>query len=277
MIDSYLFLTPILVLGIIALLGFVGCDVVFGLDRPPIPPPTNLIAVPGDGRVDLSWDAYDNATEYHLGRGTASGVYSDTHTILAPATTYADNDVTNGTGYFYGVTAIVSGGESPTSNEAEATPTAAQLQAFVTSTVLGSLRNQLTAWAGMTIQIGPNAITVQTLGRIFAAGNIVSHRVKIVDSLTSLDLTVVSVDVATGIVGDFVYTSLVAPLTLRAGAIYHIVSEEVAGGDHLYLEDTIVQTTAVATVISAVTGTTQGVYTQTDAAGHTFGPLDFKY
>jgi len=129
----------------------------------------------------------------------------------------------------------------------------------------------------MTIQIGPNPVTVQALGRIFAAGNTVSHNVKIVDSVTSLDFAVVSVNVATGIVGEFVYTNLAVPLILSAGAIYHVVSEEVAGGDHLYLSDTVVQTTAVAAVISAVTSTTPGVYTQTDLPGHTFGPLDFKY
>ena len=35
MIDLFVFLTPILVLGIIALLGFVGCDLVFPLEAPP--------------------------------------------------------------------------------------------------------------------------------------------------------------------------------------------------------------------------------------------------
>jgi hypothetical protein len=279
MIDSFLFFTPFLVLGIIALLGFVGCDLVFGLQHvpDPVPAPTGLTATAGDGRVDLSWDASNNAKEYQLNKGTQTGVYNEGHVIMAPGTTYPDTGLTNGTEYFYDLIVRTTDGESSPSGEVSATPVARPLLAFVTSVALGSLRNQLTAWAGMTIQIGPNPVTVQTLGRIFAAGNTVSHNVKIVDSATSLDLAVVSVNVATGIAGQFVYTSLTVPLILSAGAIYHVVSEEVAGGDHLYLSDTVVQTTAVATVISAVTGTMQGVYTQTDLPGHTFGPVDFQY
>ena len=41
MVDPYLFLTPILVLGIVALLGFVGCDVVWGINE--VYPPSKVV------------------------------------------------------------------------------------------------------------------------------------------------------------------------------------------------------------------------------------------
>jgi hypothetical protein len=279
MIDSYLYLTPILVLGVIALLGFVGCDVVFGLHHVDyIPAPTGFTAVPGDGRVDLSWDPYDKATEYNLKRGTTSGVYSITFNITAPATTYADLAVTNGTDYFYALTATVPAGGSDTSDEVDATPQASPtLQSFVTSFTPGTLRNQLTGWAGMAVQIGPSPVTIKALGRLFIPGNTAMHNLKIVDAVSSVDIAAVSIMVASGTVGEFAYVDLASPVKLAAGATCYIVSEELAGGDHVYLQDTTVQTSSVATVTSAVTGTAQGVYTPTDAAGHTFGPVDFKY
>ena len=60
-LNPFVLLTPILVLGVLALLAFVGCDVVFGI--PAIPPPTcvpleHLTALPGDRVVLLTWRAF---------------------------------------------------------------------------------------------------------------------------------------------------------------------------------------------------------------------------
>lgn len=52
MVDPFVLLTPVLVLAVVLLLGFAGCDVVFGLD-----PPKNLlkiaVGVPADLTVDF--------------------------------------------------------------------------------------------------------------------------------------------------------------------------------------------------------------------------------
>ena len=85
--------------------------------------PTNLKAVPGDGKVDLSWDAVDGATSYIVKRSLTPGGPYETITTTS-AITYTDIDVTNGTTYYYVVTAIVNNIESDNSNEASATPTA---------------------------------------------------------------------------------------------------------------------------------------------------------
>ena len=125
--DAFLLLTPLLMLPVVALLGFVGCDKVLGLEPvgpppQPKPGPTNLVATPGDGRVDLKWDEYTDATEYHVKRGTVSGDYTNTTKVNAPSVTYADMTVTNGTTYYYVVSALVTV-ETENSDEAVAMPT----------------------------------------------------------------------------------------------------------------------------------------------------------
>ena len=87
--------------------------------------PSNLAATAGNGQVALSWAASSGATSYNVYRGTASGKET-----LLPAgkgvsgTSYTDTAVTNGTKYYYEVTAVNSVGESGKSNEVSATPTA---------------------------------------------------------------------------------------------------------------------------------------------------------
>jgi fibronectin type 3 domain-containing protein len=84
-------------------------------------PPTNLTAAAGNQQASLSWTASGGATSYKVKRGTASG---GPYTMVgSPAgTTYADTSLTNGTAYYYVVTAVNATGESANSNQASATP-----------------------------------------------------------------------------------------------------------------------------------------------------------
>lgn len=121
-IDLFLLLTPLFVLAIVALLGFVGCDIVFGLQ--PVPDPvTNLTAVAGNSQVTLTWDAFPNATDYHVVRGSG-GTTTDIDTMSA-ANTFVDTGLTNGTTYSYFVYANTPDGQSGNSNTVSATPNAA--------------------------------------------------------------------------------------------------------------------------------------------------------
>ena len=88
------------------------------------PTPTGLTATAGNAQVSLSWNASSGATSYHVKRGTTSGgPYTQ---IDAPTTTsYTDTSVTNGTPYYYVVSAVNSAGESANSSEVSATPIAA--------------------------------------------------------------------------------------------------------------------------------------------------------
>jgi cellulose 1,4-beta-cellobiosidase len=89
-------------------------------------PPTPIQAVPGDSKVSLSWPASAGATSYHVKRANVShGPYEN---VACPTgTSYADTGLTNGTTYFYAISAAFSGnpnagGESADSIEANATP-----------------------------------------------------------------------------------------------------------------------------------------------------------
>jgi fibronectin type 3 domain-containing protein len=83
--------------------------------------PTGLIATGGNAQVSLSWTASSGATSYHLKRGTTTGgPYTQ---VSAPTTTsFTDTGLTNGTTYFYVVSALNAVGESANSAEASATP-----------------------------------------------------------------------------------------------------------------------------------------------------------
>jgi fibronectin type 3 domain-containing protein len=85
--------------------------------------PGGLSATAGNAQVSLSWSASAGATSYNVKRATASGrPYA---VISSPmGTSFVDTGVTNGTPYFYVVSAVNSAGESANSNQVSATPAA---------------------------------------------------------------------------------------------------------------------------------------------------------
>jgi fibronectin type 3 domain-containing protein len=92
---------------------------------PGVPPaaPTNLTATAGDTQVSLTWSASSGATGYNVKRATIDG---GPYTQLAAPTSngYTDSSVTNGTAYYYVVSALNATGESANSAQASATPQA---------------------------------------------------------------------------------------------------------------------------------------------------------
>ena len=91
--------------------------------------PQSLTAAAGNAVVDLSWGSVSDAVSYTVMRATtAGGPYSVIADDLT-GTSYSDADVTNGTTYYYVVTAVNSAGESANSNEANATPQEAPVAA----------------------------------------------------------------------------------------------------------------------------------------------------
>lgn len=85
--------------------------------------PTGLTAIAGSGQVSLSWTPSGGATSYNVYRATSPGGEG-----LSPiasgitATTYTNTGLTNGTTYYYTVSAANSAGTSAQSAEASATP-----------------------------------------------------------------------------------------------------------------------------------------------------------
>jgi hypothetical protein len=89
---------------------------------PPPSAPTNLNATAGDMQVSLSWNSVAGATSYSVKRSTVSGgpysIIVSNHTT----TSYIDSSLTNGSTYYYVVSASNAEGESTNSSQVSAVP-----------------------------------------------------------------------------------------------------------------------------------------------------------
>jgi fibronectin type 3 domain-containing protein len=90
---------------------------------PPPGAPAGLVATAGNTQVSLTWTASAGATGYHVKRSTTNGgPYTE---VSAPtAANFTDTGLTNGTIYYYVVSALNVAGESANSSQASATPAA---------------------------------------------------------------------------------------------------------------------------------------------------------
>ncbi|MDM5277176.1 fibronectin type III domain-containing protein [Paenibacillus silvae] len=85
--------------------------------------PMNLNAKPGNSLVTLNWNPVEAAESYVVRYGTEPGKY--TETVTATKDEYGNfviPGLTNGTTYYFVVSAVIGGVESEYSNEASATP-----------------------------------------------------------------------------------------------------------------------------------------------------------
>jgi hypothetical protein len=281
-----LLISPLLILAVCALFAFIGCDAIFGVQSFDPVPPTNLTAQPGFPTVvggmtpvNLAWSDTPNGSGsgFNIKRGTVQGgPYSLLDQVSVPATTYTDTSTTAGTTFYYEVTTFSDGDETAPSNEASATPE----PPFVSSiAVLGGVPGILaTDFLGMAIKVGGMNLTVYALGRMMALGNSNIHELRIVDPANPTPpVASVSVNMAGGTVGQFVYGAVSA--TLNANATYYIVSAEVNGRDAYHTDVTMVATSAVASVTGSIVGNPAGTIFQFNRTvpGATFGPLDFLW
>ncbi|HKW64177.1 MAG TPA: glycoside hydrolase family 44 protein [Candidatus Acidoferrum sp.] len=83
--------------------------------------PTGLSATASNAQVALAWNASTGATSYNVKRSTTSG--GETLLTNVPAGSFTDSGLTNGTVYYYVVSAMLPAGESANSTEVSATPT----------------------------------------------------------------------------------------------------------------------------------------------------------
>jgi hypothetical protein len=85
--------------------------------------PTGVTATGGNAQASLTWSPSSDATSYHVKRAAANG--GPYIQVGAPTTTsYADTGLTNGTTYYYVVSALDAAGESSNSTQVSAAPSA---------------------------------------------------------------------------------------------------------------------------------------------------------
>jgi hypothetical protein len=94
-----------------------------GADTPPAAP-AGLIVASGDAQASLSWAAPSETTCYNVKRAQVSGGPYATIASGVLTTSYSDTGLTNGSTYYYVVSAVNSFGESADSYEAVAMPQA---------------------------------------------------------------------------------------------------------------------------------------------------------
>ena len=86
--------------------------------------PTGLHATASNAQVALTWTASSGATSYHVKRSAATGG-PYTQVSSPTSASFTDTGLTNGTTYFYVVSAVNTSGESANSAQVSATPSAA--------------------------------------------------------------------------------------------------------------------------------------------------------
>ncbi len=87
--------------------------------------PTGLSAVAGNAAVALSWNSSTGATSYNVERSTTSGQEATITNVSG--TNYVDTGLTDGTTYYYEVSAVNTNGQSGNSSEVSAAPLQALL------------------------------------------------------------------------------------------------------------------------------------------------------
>jgi hypothetical protein len=101
-----------------------GCNVPTPPALSSVAAPTNVAAIAGDATVILTWTGSNGATSYNVKRAVINGG-AYTQVAFSTSTTYTDTSVTNGTTYYYVVSAVDGEGEGANSVQVSATPQAA--------------------------------------------------------------------------------------------------------------------------------------------------------
>jgi hypothetical protein len=149
--------------------------------------------------------------------------------------------------------------------------------ALVAGMTLGTAQNSLSAWMGLRLKIGTQPLTVSDLGRIYLAGNVAAHELRVVQASSRITVASVVWHPTGGEDQTILYVPLAAPVTLEANTEYYLVSQEVSGGDRWFNAATKLTTTAVASVEGAALTTDGAAWVLGSIVGRAFGPVDLKY
>lgn len=146
-------------------------------DVSPSTTPTGVTATAGNSQVTISWNAVNGATAYNIYWSTSAGVTKTSGTKITNATSpYVHTGRTNGTAYYYVVTAEIAGAEGAESSQVSATPAISAssypyIQQWGTS---GSSNGQFTKIQG---------VAVDSLGNVYVVDSFSNNRIQKFTSL----------------------------------------------------------------------------------------------
>jgi fibronectin type 3 domain-containing protein len=133
---------------------------------PIVSAPTNLTATAGNSQVALSWGAVSTAIGYNVKRSTTAGGPYAVIASNVSTNSYVDSTVTNGTTYYYVVTAVDgSSNESANSHGASATPI---VSAPINLTATAGNSQVALSWGAVSTAIGYNVKRSTTAGGPYA-------------------------------------------------------------------------------------------------------------
>src|SRR5258708_11224360 len=98
---------------------------------PPPPAPAGLTANVVNSQVALTWPVSSGANSYNVKRSTINGS-GYAQIVNTTGTNFTDSGLTNGTTYYYVVSAVSSSGEGPNSTQASATPVSGPADVTIT-------------------------------------------------------------------------------------------------------------------------------------------------
>ncbi len=139
--------------------------------------PQMLTAIPGNKITTLSWQAPTNGggsviTNYKIYRGLTSGGQFLHKTVSGNLLNFVDSSLTNGTKYYYYVTALNSAGESNASNEAFSTPFGFDTLYYtynnfndsiltISYAVGGTTSSQMVSWSYPSVNLMKNPLNIR--------------------------------------------------------------------------------------------------------------------
>lgn len=149
---------------------------------------------------------------------------------------------------------------------------------FITSQVVGTLRNDFTGCVGMGFQVSSSFdLSVKDLSRWVVSGNSQTHTLRLLDGTGSVLIASASVATSGAPAGAY-KAATITPVMLEGNSKYVLMSQETNGGDQWYNNDTTVTPSSVATMNGAVsTATTCPAAAAASGGNVSFGPVNFDY
>lgn len=145
----------------------------------------------------------------------------------------------------------------------------------ISQNVAGTLRNNYSGWVGCKITIGASNLEVTSLGRWVTAGNNQTHTIEVRNSVGAVVATA-SVNTAGAPAGNFKFTNII-PVSLSAGAVYYVLSQETLGQDQWYDFNNTVTPAATLTVNNAAWTGGTGTPSSAGSANNCGGSVSFTY